>query len=744
MDFWRAVGILSRHKWLILLSVVVTTALTFAATRLVGSRYLATVHLVTPATSPLTSTPGMLSSDERAPDSVRTKQQAEVFAAMLKTPEVLKPALEKLSLSNTEIRTQLPSMVKGIEFKTTGNRLYELQVTDGSPARAQLLANALADSMVDRAEALYTERASGVVKVLEEQLQDTDRQLAATRSSFEGFRAKHGVITNLSEQLSPALYRLQSARQKREDATERLAEAQARLIEHEAELAKLPKHVTVERSPAAGPLAEQLEQELAQVERNLTTLQARYTDEKIEVRQAIATRDALQARLKTELAQRPKLVTTGVNPELEPARKAIRDLRQQISGHKAQLAALNNTVASADREIRKFTGVDGPLGALAADVANQTLSRDNLAARLQAARMALDVAGRESPLVSMDRVDDFNPPVDTTFGRTMKLVLLAALCALIGTAGLVIGYDSVDRRVRTLQEAELMLPAPVLTAIPQPLGPVTAGVLPRATELEPLSAHSEAYRFLGLHLLSEQGPRIRSLMVLSAKADQGSTNTVTNLGITLAQAGYRVVIVDANTRTPEIHQVFELENNFGLTDVLANFSEQAVTRALNTTTTPNLQVITSGSPAGNLWELFRSRNLQALSTHLTDRVDYVLYDTPSAVAFTDAMNLSPVVDAAYLCVRALEQPSGSEKRLIGLLEQSGVPVLGSVLSDIPASVLESYETYQRYYPVTPAALSAGTGTVAVETSGSGWIDVSPGGGTAVIVADDDRDDRRAA
>ncbi|MGV3720202.1 MAG: GumC family protein [Actinomycetota bacterium] len=744
MDFWRAVGILSRHKWLILLSVVVTTALTFAATRLVGSRYLATVHLVTPATSPLTSSPALMSSDERASEPVQTKQQAAVFAAMLKSRDVLEPALGKLSLSNTEIATQIPALVKGIEFETTGNRLYELRVTDGSPARAQLLANALADSMVEKARTIYTERASGVVRLLEEQLQDTDKRLADTRSGFERYRAKHGVITNLSEQLSPALYRLQSARQKREDATERLAEAKARLAEREAELAKLPPHVTVERSPAAGPLAEQLEQELAQVERNLTTLRARYTDEKIEVRQAVAIRDALQARLKAELAQRPKVMTTGVNPELEPARKGIRDLRQEVSGYKAQLAALNNTVTSAEREIRKFTGVDGPLGTLAADVANQTLARDNLAARLQAARMALDVAGRESPLVTMDRVDDFNPPVDTTFGRTMKLVLLAALCALIGTAGLVIGYDSVDRRVRTLEEAQVMLPAPVLTAIPQPLGPVTAGILPRTTELEPLSAHSEAYRFLGLHLLSEQGQRIRSLMVLSAKAGQGSTNTVTNLGITLAQAGYRVVIVDANTRTPEIHEVFELENDFGLTDVLASFSEQAVSRALNSTSTPNLQVITSGSPAGNLWELFRSRNLQSLSTHLTDRVDYVLYDTPSAVAFTDAMNLSPVVDAAYLCVRALEPPSGSEKRLIGLLEQSGVPVLGSVLSDIPASVLESYETYQRYYPARPAALTSGTGAVSVESPSGGWIDVKPGGGAAVLMADDDEDDRRVA
>lgn len=740
MDFWRAVAILSRHRWLILLSVVVTTALTFGATRLVGSRYLATVHFVTPATSPLTDSPAKLVSvDERASEPVQTRQQAAVFAAMLKTRDVLEPALQKLSES------QIPrDLVKSIEFEATGTRLYELRVLDGSPARAQLLANALADSMVAKARDLYTERAAGVVRVLEEQLADADARLAEARSKYEQYRAKHGVITNLTDQLQPALYRLQAARQKREDTAERLAEAEARLREREAELAGLPKNVTVERPPSLSPLAEKLEQELAEAERNLTTLRARYTDEKIEVRQAMALRDALQARLKAELSEQPKVVTTGPNPERDAVRKVIRDLRQEVSGYRAQLAALDQTVVNADREIRRFTGVDGPLGTLTSDVANLTLARDNLAARLQAARMALDVAGRESPLVTMDRVDDFNPPVDTTFGRTVKLVLLAALCALVGTAGLVIGYDSIDRRVRSVPEAERMLPAPVLTAIPQPLGSITAGMLPRATELEPLSVHSEAYRFLGLHLLSERGRKIRSLMVLSAKPEQGSTSTVTNLGITLAQAGYRVVIVDANTRAPEVHQVFELENDLGLTDILSHFSPDLVWRALTPTTTPNLRVIPSGSPCRNPWQLFRSRNLVDFTNCLLERADYVLWDTPSAVAFTDALNLSPVVDAAYLCVRALEPPSGSEQRLISMLEEEGVSVLGSVVSDLPASVLESYENYQRYYPELPVGYTNGRAPAVVEAGEGNWIEVAPGGAGTALIADDEEDETTSA
>jgi capsular exopolysaccharide synthesis family protein len=286
-----------------------------------------------------------------------------------------------------------------------------------------------------------------------------------------------------------------------------------------------------------------------------------------------------------------------------------------------------------------------------------------------------------------------------------------------------------------VQEAELMLPAPVLTAIPQPLGAVTAAMLPRATELEPLSMHSEAYRFLGLHLLSELGTDIRSLMVISAKAGQGSTSTITNLAITLAQAGKRVVIIDANIRLPEMHRVFELENHFGLSELVANPTPEALNRALQSTTVPNLEVITCGGPSRNPWEMFRSQGLREISERLRARVDYVLFDTPSAVAFTDAMNLAPIVDAAYLCVRALEPTSGSEERLISLLEKSGVLVLGSVLNDIPASVLESYQNYQRYYPAVPAGLAASATAASVN---DGWIDVPTGATTYLSDGDDER------
>ncbi|MBB6053166.1 hypothetical protein [Armatimonas rosea] len=79
--------------------------------------------------------------------------------------------------------------------------------------------------------------------------------------------------------------------------------------------------------------------------------------------------------------------------------------------------------------------------------------------------------------------------------------------------------------------------------------------------------------------------------------------------------------------------------------------------------------------------------------------------------FTDALNLSPIIDGAFLCVRALETPTGVEKHLLDLINESNVTVLGGVLTDVPVSMVAGYENYQHYYApgvsTVPNGISSG-------------------------------------
>jgi capsular exopolysaccharide synthesis family protein len=323
--------------------------------------------------------------------------------------------------------------------------------------------------------------------------------------------------------------------------------------------------------------------------------------------------------------------------------------------------------------------------------------RDAIFARLDAAESAVDGAARQFPLAVLNPAGPLNQALNKTAGRTEKLLILAALGSFIAICTLLIGLDSIDRRLRTVGQAQLQLPTRLLAAIPQQAPGKGYIEIARMTELQPRSLASESYRFLGLHLLSQHNPEIRSLMVLAAKAEQGSTTTITNLGITLAQAGKRVIIVDANIRTTELHKVFELPNLHGYTDLLRDPTEETLAQAMQATSTPGLMVITCGIVPDNPWQLFRSENIRHASALMHRHADFVLYDTPSSLIFTDALNLAPVVDSAILCVRAQEALTGTEERLIQLLEEANVRVIGSVLHDVPVNQMEGYQNYQLYY-----------------------------------------------
>jgi succinoglycan biosynthesis transport protein ExoP len=691
MDFWRTVEILGKRKWFILLSVVVATALTWGATQLVGSKWVATVQFVSPHSSPYVMAQDAV-GDTQESSMDYTKQQAIIYTAIVKSRDVLEPALKQLD------QTQLPSdLLRSLEFVAIAPRLFQLRVEDTSPQRAKLFANALSDNFVKVYHDVRTRQAEKTVKLLESQQQEAEAKLVKARKDYDLYRSEHQIVGTMNNNLDTALYQLREARQKQTEVRDRLADVQGRLQKVQDELVKVPATVSVMVPMPPSPLIAQHINDLADMDQQIAELRKRYTDDMPRVKKVLEARENLAKRLKAEQEKQVTVTMQQPNPAVTVYRTEETHLKQEVAGYQAQVGSIDAGVMKAQEEIKKYRGIDSPLAVLAGEVNTQLEARNNLAARLHNARMAYDVAEEMNPISVMDQVSSFNPPVNISKGRSTKLLLMAAMAALLATSGLVIGLDTIDRRLKTVKQAEIVLPAPLLTAVPQPMGEVSYAGLARVTELHPQSIHSEAYRFLGLHLLSRPNNGPRSLMVLSAKAEQGSTTTLTNLGITLAQAGKRVILVDANIRTPELHEVFGLSNKVGYVDLLRKPNTHTLEQALQPTTVEGLQVITSGRQPENPWQMFRSTSILEVSRRLHERADYVLYDTPSSIIFTDAMNLAPVVDAAYLCVRALEPLTGAEHRLVKLAEDANVPVLGCVLNDVPSSVVEGFDNYQHYY-----------------------------------------------
>ena len=154
----------------------------------------------------------------------------------------------------------------------------------------------------------------------------------------------------------------------------------------------------------------------------------------------------------------------------------------------------------------------------------------------------------------------------------VQLILSAILLGLVVGLGIVVAVETLDTRVRTATDAAELLELPVTGIIPR----IVADGAPRLpsallTQNLPMSPFAESYRFFATEvLLDARADETRSIMIATAKPNQGGTSTICNLAITLAQAGKRVVLVDADLRRPSLHKLFAVPNDHGLADLLRN------------------------------------------------------------------------------------------------------------------------------------------------------------------------------
>jgi capsular exopolysaccharide synthesis family protein len=194
----------------------------------------------------------------------------------------------------------------------------------------------------------------------------------------------------------------------------------------------------------------------------------------------------------------------------------------------------------------------------------------------------------------------------------------------------------------------------------------------------PSSPPADDYRILrsSIESLSLARP-IKSILVTSPSERGARTTTVSNLGVVMAQAGTRTVLVDADIRQPMLHDIFGVPESPGLTDYLKSGSP--VAEALKPTSVENLQLLTTGSRVSNPSELLDSPGMSRLLELLQPVADVVILDGPSPLHFSDAVLLSKHVDGVLLVLTAGRTRRDAAQSSVMLLERAGAKVLGGVL-----------------------------------------------------------------
>ncbi|OPF17752.1 protein tyrosine kinase [Microcystis aeruginosa KW] len=212
------------------------------------------------------------------------------------------------------------------------------------------------------------------------------------------------------------------------------------------------------------------------------------------------------------------------------------------------------------------------------------------------------------------------------------------------------------------------------------------------------SPFSEAFHTLNtnIRLLGSDSP-LKSLVISSVSPGDGKTTMATNIAKAAARMGQRVLLVDADLRRPQIHQRLNLDNDHGLSNVLAegldwNEAVQSLPRY------ENLSILTAGSIPPDPTRLLSSQRMQEMISQLQQdhAFDLIIYDLPPLAAFADAKILAAMATGLILVTKLGKTDRFALKNLLEDLRLSHISVLGLVANNVSRKD-HNYRYYGHYY-----------------------------------------------
>ena len=269
-------------------------------------------------------------------------------------------------------------------------------------------------------------------------------------------------------------------------------------------------------------------------------------------------------------------------------------------------------------------------------------------------------------------------PTSPTTPKAAQNIALGLLLGLMLGIGQALLRDTLNTRVRTEHDIERVTDRPVIGSIPHDQALVDAQ---RRVIADPRSLRAESYRRLrtNLQFLGLEDGR-RAVVVTSTLPNEGKTTTAINVAATMAAAGERVLLVDADLRRPRVAAELGLEGAAGLTTVL--IGQATLDDVVQPLGSSGFDVLASGPIPPNPSEMLGFPEMKALLGEATRRYDIVILDTPPLLPVTDAAILSHATSGALIVVgsRVVRRPELASA--LESLDRVDARVLGVVLNKV--------------------------------------------------------------
>jgi succinoglycan biosynthesis transport protein ExoP len=595
---------------------------------------------------------------------------------IIQSPVVLGGALDVPGVSDARTLRNAENPIGLLKYMVTAEPskqgdLVVVSAQSTSPEDAAIVANGVVQSYIDYQSKLHQSTAVEVLNILKGEMDRHDADLKADQAKMLDLTRADPDLAFRTEKGSLAITRLASLTDALEQAKLRALDLKTAVAaanaaqDDPAELRRiisqfqLDNEVPQEADPQLSADYHQAKLELDDL---LDRLGAR-NDQVLHVQRELS---RLQAELAASTQRMAETSRAVLQYAMRAANDRVNELQSAVDQERSATLKLTTKAAEYDQ--------------LAEDAARIGRAIDQLDSRLKEINVNEDVGS-----LTVAVLETAKPSVDPVRPKGSQALGMALVAGLMVGVGVAMLRDLTDQRLRSAEEITQALDLPILGAVPHILGKTASADRGQEVHQRPRSDVAEAYRSIRTAIyfgLSADEQVVRTILVTSPAPGDGKSTSISNMAIAIAQAGRRVLIVDADCRRPTQHRIFKItDSGPGLSTILAG--QANLDAAIRKTSVERLDVLPCGPLPHNPAELLDSQALLDLLKEVSSRYDQVLIDSPPVVPVTDARILSASCDATVLVLRA----DRSTRRLAehardGLLSV-GANLLGLVLNDVP-------------------------------------------------------------
>ncbi len=525
------------------------------------------------------------------------------------------------------------------------SRLVDVRFRSQSPALTARVANRLASAYIAQNLEFTLRSNQDASDWLGERLEEQRRKVEQSEAELQRYREANDAV-GLEDPENIVV-------QKLADLNATVTRARTERLQREAEFNELQRIQedleALDSFPAIleNRFVQQLKSDFAKLTRERVELSGKFGERHPEMIRVEAGLEETQTRLRREIAK----VVAGVRSDYFAALGHERSLTQELTYQKTEALAQNR------RSI--------PFEVLRRQVESDRKIFESLLQRTQETGISEKLQTNNIRVVDAGEVPRY--PVSPRRGLSLLFAVLGG--SMFGIA-LAFGVERLDSRIKAPDEVESYLGLPSLGLLPMSVGhhgPVLGNDAP--------AQFAEAVRAVrGNVVFSAPQDDMRSILVTSTGPGEGKTLVASNLAVSLAQSGGRVLLIDADMRRPRVHSIFDRPREPGLSDwVMGRARAKEVMRGSDL---PNLWILPAGAIPPNPSELLNSERFRGLLESLERHFDWVLIDSPPVMAVADAAVVSNAVSGVLFVVgaemidrrtaqTALKQLDGAQARFVG-------------------------------------------------------------------------------